>query len=525
MSRLLVLFAGLLAAGCQPKEVQYKLNIVTSACHPPQPLESVTHLRIRVTGDGIPAPIDSVSPIEARELILPPVPAGAHRVVEVRAYAGEPGSEGKLVSLGRSLPFEVPDVVPKGAEPIELNVFVRRVNKWTSPSSASAANTCARMLNARAGHTATLLQDGRVFIAGGYQLKESGEPLSLYKAELFNPATGAFEDARDIGLTNVNQQFVPLARAFHTATLLHSGQVLLWGGEDYLSGGVVSHRASVLVFDPDQNKYGGVPFTNTANIGRSQHAAALDKNGKVLVVGGYTKVNNALALVEQVEWFDPDTTKGSVLDGISLPREGMGVAPVQDGGLIAVAGGSDGGTLTDEVTFFEFTGTTFAPKPASPAPKLREPRRAAAATSFGEKGELLVSGGYSDLTRVTPLSSSEILSTQSPFTVSPGPLVGARGELCAATLPDGRVLAVGGRTVDVAGGPARSDGTTVLLVPMPDGSTTQVGQDKLTIDRYHHTCTTLVDGSVLVLGGVRENGGTREVLKDAYLFTPAPLDP
>jgi N-acetylneuraminic acid mutarotase len=66
---------------------------------------------------------------------------------------------------------------------------------------------------ARYYHTATLLNNGMVLIAGG----EGG----LSTAELYNPATGTFTATGSLNT----------GRAYHTATLLSNGMVLIAGGE------------------------------------------------------------------------------------------------------------------------------------------------------------------------------------------------------------------------------------------------------------------------------------------------------
>ncbi|MBI3181163.1 MAG: hypothetical protein HYZ28_03365 [Myxococcales bacterium] len=514
---------------CAPKEVPVQVSIVTSSCQSPAPLEGVTHLKVRVLGDGINPPKEAVSStsVADRVLRIPEIPAGKARMVEIRAYAGEPAAGGKLVSLGKTLPFDVPDVVPEGQKPIELTVFLRQVGKFTPPNSINALGNCTRLSTARAGHTATLLQNGKVLIAGGYELK-SGKRSALHRAEFFNPATGGFEDAPDLGVVNTAQQFTPLPRAFHTATLLKNGQVLIWGGEGYDASGTVAPWASVLIFDADQNMYLGLPWNYVTGVGRTRHAAALERSGKVLVVGGYTRKQGSsdLSLEDRVEWYDPASAKGTVVGGVSLPRGEMSGVPVQDGRYVAVAGGFDGTVLKDEVSFFEFDGTAFVKAQSSSPPRLREPRRAAGAALFRQGNDVLLVGGYTDPSTVKPASTSEIVTTKDSFTVAEGPTVGAaRGDICAAALSDGRVLAIGGRTVDGVGAPPRSDGTVELLVSQSSGASSVLAKESLRKPAYHHTCTVMADGSVLVLGGVREQAGTLEVLQDALIYTPEPLDP
>ena len=117
---------------------------------------------------------------------------------------------------------------------------------------------------ARSRHTATLLPNGKVLVAGG---NNGGAALS--SAELYDPATGTWTATGSLGT----------ARDRHTATLLPSGKVLVAGGFNELDG----FLSSAELYDPASGTW-----TATGNLGtaRAYHTATLLPNGKVLVAGG-----------------------------------------------------------------------------------------------------------------------------------------------------------------------------------------------------------------------------------------------
>ena len=93
--------------------------------------------------------------------------------------------------------------------------------------------TLSSMNTARAEHTATILPNGKVLLAGG----SNGN--SLNSTELYDPSLNTW-----ITLNSMNT-----ARYSHTATLLSNGKVLVSGGRN----GNSSNSAEV--YDPSLNTW------------------------------------------------------------------------------------------------------------------------------------------------------------------------------------------------------------------------------------------------------------------------------
>jgi hypothetical protein len=179
-----------------------------------------------------------------------------------------------------------------------------------------AFSSTGPMGTARATHTATLLQDGRVLVTGG-----SDGANSFATAELYDPSTGQFSSAGDMAT----------ARAWQTATLLNTGEVLIAGGMDVTNG---SSIASAEIFDPTS---GAFSTTGSMANARSRHTATLLNDGTVLVVGGTPAFVSA-------ELFDLTTGTFSDTGSLAISRAAHTANLLSDG-TVLVTGGTDGGGL------------------------------------------------------------------------------------------------------------------------------------------------------------------------------------
>ncbi|WP_437300204.1 kelch repeat-containing protein [Sorangium sp. So ce426] len=144
-------------------------------------------------------------------------------------------------------------------------------NTWSSAGSMSVT---------RYLHTATLLQDGRVLVVGGYTLNGNEMPQGRTSVEIYDPATGAWTPAAP---TN-------LPRMQHTATLLPSGRVLVLGGGGRIYGGteeeievLVDAGETAEIYDPASDTWTSTAPPNFLHTWAS--AVTPMSHGRVMAVG------------------------------------------------------------------------------------------------------------------------------------------------------------------------------------------------------------------------------------------------
>jgi hypothetical protein len=172
------------------------------------------------------------------------------------------------------------------------------------------------------GHTATLLQDGRVLIVGGFN-----------PAEIYDPMHNLFAPTGDL----------TYPRGGHTATLLQDGRVLIAGGINF--GPAIVEIPQAELYDPISGIFSP---TGDLIVPRGNHRATLLANGQVLLVGGTTGSN----ILASVELYEPATGAFSLAGNMTMPR----AAHVQirlDSGDVLVAGGVDGSnTITSTAELY-----------------------------------------------------------------------------------------------------------------------------------------------------------------------------
>jgi hypothetical protein len=195
----------------------------------------------------------------------------------------------------------------------------------------SVQHTLGDSIQARQGHTATLLADGTVLILGGDEPDALGNLTPVDTAELFDPQTQSFT-ALSATMTH--------ARSTHTATLLQDGRVLVAGGYDVTD----TVRNTIEIYDPTAQSFtSGAAMTDA----RTQHTAVLLQDGKVFVSGGAGMfdlsdvLGSLLSVNKTAEIYDPTVDAWTSVPDVPITESGIigQGASVLPNGQVLLTGG------------------------------------------------------------------------------------------------------------------------------------------------------------------------------------------
>jgi hypothetical protein len=176
----------------------------------------------------------------------------------------------------------------------------------------------------RFGHTATLLANGEVLIAGG----EDSSGTALTSVEVYNPSGQTF--------TNVTSGSLADARFGHSATLLGDEATIL------IAGGDVNGDAELVTYDATHNTVSSIS-TGNLTTARTGHTATLLPDGNVLITGGLNSSGTALDTVELYQVpATPDTSSNFVAVSSIMGSTRAGhAAALLNSALVLEVGGED----------------------------------------------------------------------------------------------------------------------------------------------------------------------------------------
>jgi hypothetical protein len=399
--------------------------------------------------------------------------------------------------------------------------------KYTGSSWKPAGN----LITNRSKHTATVLRSGKVLVTGGGM----GDG-ALQSAELYDPGTGEYGTWSTTGAMRQ-------ARTEHTATLLLSGKVLVAGGRSGSASGI----PSVEEYDPETGTWNS---SSILNAGRVMHTATLLPTGKLLVTGGF----GTSSFLDSAEVYDVEPGGWRNEVALDRPRSSHTVTLLPTGKVL-VAGGLNGDSPLESASLYDPARGAWSPAASlgtararhtttllpngkllaaggtqdgrsplnsaelydpkldswSPTAPLGTPRFGHTATLLSN-GKLLVAGGTRD--GRTPLNSVELYDPVSKSWHPIKPLLTARSGQTATLLPGGHVLIAGGQD-----GTSSLDSAELYDPVNPDNPWTFIMP--LGTPRSGHTATLLPSGLVLVVGGTPD-GSTP--LNSAELYDPGNSD-
>ncbi len=381
----------------------------------------------------------------------------------------------------------------------------------------------AAMSEPRADQIATLLADGDVLVAGGYNgfTPAGGSHVSLSSAEVFDPAAGEWT------------QTAPMlvGRSGQVASLLADGDVLVVGGWEMPKGGEYVRTAEL--YDPATNAWTAAPVP--AELEESQSLTTLP-DGMVLMRGVFgTDLFNQTA---GAAIYDPSSNTWTRVASPKLLRYGATVTLLPDGDVLVVGGShSEPAPFpVDQIHTLLASVEEFDPATNawSEVASMGHARMSEAATLMAD-GEVLVAGGTYEVNsgendELDSLRNTEAYDPATNRWSARAPTLLPRAQDTATLMPNGDVLLAGGYDCGGGkgclgyGGSGDCCGASSAEVYDPASNTWEFTDPVLSGNE--HTATLLGDGGVLVTGGnVGPVSGYELSSAEIYAVEPQPPQP
>jgi hypothetical protein len=380
--------------------------------------------------------------------------------------------------------------------------------------TAGTFTATGNMTAPRFGHTATLLPNGKVLIAGGVSAT----------LELYDPVTGTFTATAKTASATIG-----------SATLLPDGTVLLIEATEMRTvPPSFLYTRNAELYDPST---GTVTPTGSIIDGQTGYSATLLTNGKVLITGGNNTDSPCCSRAAKPELYDSSTQifsfAGPYADTGARAAAGasglIGIpAALLPDGNVLIASESAAEIFDPVSNTFHLTSsmiTAFNSVVGILKPDTLQGRMATLLLN----GMVLLTGGQpveADFDTGYPAVNTAELYDFIGATVTPtGNMTASRYSHAATLLTDGMVLITGGvgysNNFLFLGGLASAE-----LYDTSTGKFTATGN--MTTRRAGQTATLLNDGRVLISGGSQFQSGSVGPpggLSGAELYTPAEAVP
>lgn len=359
--------------------------------------------------------------------------------------------------------------------------------------------TTGSMANGRAEQTATLLGSGNVLVAGGIN-SVSGVNTAEATAEIYSVTAGTFSSAGNM----------TTARAQHTASLLTTGTT---SGDVLLAGGFTTTTvtATAELFDPANNTFTATAGSMTAS--RYAHTATVLPSGQVLITGGRSLTSGG-GFLSSAELFNPATGTFTATGSMTTARFSHTATLLSNGKVLIAGGKSNGSTYLDTAELYDPASGTFTAIDST----MGSPRDAQSATLLSDGTVLLAGGGIASTGFLTVTGSADIYNpATNTFTPLAASLSVARAYHTATLLPNGTVLlAGGGNSSDPSVGEFQALSSVEIYNPT---TKTFSFAASLNFARGFFASTLLGNGNVLAEGGFNGTNTNYTILASAELYT------
>ena len=348
----------------------------------------------------------------------------------------------------------------------------------------------------RANHSATLLPDQRLLIAGG----TDGTDVVKF-AETYDRKTDLWFDTFPM----------KTPRSHHTATLLPNGNVLVAGGFTTAAGTGATSTAEI--FYPNTNTW---VETGSMISSRSFHTSVVLPDGNVMVVGGFTEGS----YLETAEVYYSTMHVWVPLASMDTKRAQYTISMLRNGRVLVSGGVNATGVLGDSAAsgirgneIYNYNTNTW-----SAAAPMTDPRHSHTATVL-QDGQALMAGGNDGFGEISRAELYDPLTnTWTQTSTNGNNMLTGRLNHTATLIPNNKVYFAGGFT---------ALNQVVNLTESFDVAFSSFGWDQNSNEsdfqsgRGDHTVTLLDDQTMIMVGGIHVGAlatGKVETLKAGEVF-------